>query len=152
MHSRIVVGKTGGTSGADAKATLESERMIGAHGITVLVVSAAGSRFPGDPKVTDLLFGLRDRASREQNLAEITSRHLEIVEGVGLSPVSKAAIWDQHQQLRATAAKLDDGGVRIDDVVYHGEDIIARIRAARLGWIYRSAADLIVLDEDGNLD
>lgn len=152
MHSRIVAGKTGGTSGASAEAILESEKMIDVHGITVLVVSAAGSRFKGDVKVTDLLYGVRDKALREQNLAEVKSRHLRLVNGLSLSSESRAEIGVQHQRLEATTAKLDDGSVRIDDVVYHGEDIMARIRAARRGWKYRSAAGLIILDENGNWD
>ena len=81
--------KFGGSSLADSEQFKKVGDIIRSDPSRVYVIpSAPGKRFSGDEKVTDLLYKMYYKASKDEDfgseLDEIKSRYQEIIDGLGL--------------------------------------------------------------------
>ena len=91
----IKVAKFGGSSVASAEQFKKVKQIVKSDvGRRFVVVSAAGKRFPGDNKITDLLLlvnaHIEYHVDCTQLLADIEARFVEIAEELGLSyPIAK---------------------------------------------------------------
>ena len=102
-----------------------------------VVASAAGKRFSGDHKLTDLLYlchaHLTYGVSCEEILAEIEGRFVEIRDTLGLT-------MDVEGEFAALRARLDRS-FPVDALVSRGEAFTSRLLAEYLGYTYVDAAE-----------
>lgn len=114
----------------------------------VVVVSAAGKRFPEDHKITDLLYlchaHISYGVSCEDILDSIESRFVSIRDELSLS-------FDVESEFRALRGKLDRD-VPADYLVSRGEYFTARLMAEYLGFGFVDAADCVFFGFDGQID
>ena len=114
----------------------------------VVVASAAGKRFSGDHKLTDLLYlchaHLTYGVSCEEILSEIEGRFVEIRDTLGLT-------MDVEGEFAALRARLDRS-FPVDALVSRGEAFTSRLLAEYLGYTYVDAADCIFFSPDGRID
>ena len=114
-----------------------------------VVVSAPGKRDKADEKVTDLLYRccdeVRERGNCEESFGKIRARFLEIVAELGLS-LDAAPILDE------TEKKIVESKGDRDFAASRGEHLNARIMAARLGFFFIDAADVVKFDALGQFD
>ncbi len=113
-----------------------------------LVPSAPGKRFPGDEKVTDLLYLCHTLASQGKSIAaefeKIEDRYLSIARNLHLRlPVA--------EYLAEVRKGIEEGGSR-DWCASRGEYLCGLLMADYLGWRFVDAADGIVFTKDGVLD
>ena len=85
----IKVLKFGGSSLADAEHFLQVKKIVEAEEARRYVVpSAPGRRFPGDDKVTDLLYSCYDAVRSGEDIDpvfdRITERYTAIIDGLGI--------------------------------------------------------------------
>ena len=113
-----------------------------------VVPSAPGKRFDEDIKVTDMLYGCYDAASKGEDITEkinaIKARYYEIIKGLGLSLSLEEEFKKIDEDFRAQAG--------IQYAASRGEFLNGKIMAAYLGYDFVDAATVIRFDKDGNLE
>ncbi len=145
----IKMTKFGGSSMADAAQFRKVKAIILADPARQFVVpSAPGKRFPGDDKVTDLLYlcyaQQAEGVSFDDTFDAITARYVEIERELGLST-------DIASELRAIRRNLEDGASE-DYMASRGEYLNALLLSDFLGFEFVDAAELICFHSDGTYD
>ena len=142
----LIVAKFGGSSLADAARFRAVGELVRSGRQRGIVVSAPGSRFPGDAKLTDLLFRLHD--SRNGDFApiweQIEERILSIAEGLSLSRACK-------RELYALKKSLHDGTERAF-LASRGEYFSAKLLAEYLDRPFVDSADWLCFTPAGRVD
>ena len=114
-----------------------------------VVPSAPGKRFSGDEKVTDLLYRMYYKASKDEDfgeeLDEIKARYQEIIDGLGLEGFSLEGEFAQIERKMHHEPRSNYAASR-------GEYLNGRIMARYLGYEFIDAKDVIFFDDQGNLD
>ena len=142
--------KFGGSSMADAGQYRKIRDILMADPERrVVVVSAAGKRFSGDHKITDLLYLCHAHTQYGvdcSNIFEmIRSRYLEIRDELGIE-------LDLESEFAALKSGLDRKMVSQDELASRGEYFSAKLMAAFLGFQFVDAADWIRFKFDGSVD
>ena len=142
--------KFGGSSMADAGQYRKIRDILMADPERrVVVVSAAGKRFSGDHKITDLLYLCHAHTQYGvdcSNIYEmIRSRYLEIRDELGIK-------LDLESEFSALKSGLDRKMVSQDELASRGEYFSAKLMAAFLGFQFVDAADWIRFKFDGSVD
>ena len=142
--------KFGGSSMADAGQYRKIRDILMADPERrVVVVSAAGKRFSGDHKITDLLYLCHAHTQYGvdcSNIYEmIRSRYLEIRDELGIQ-------LDLESEFSALKSGLDRKMVSQDELASRGEYFYAKLMAAFLGFQFVDAADWIRFKFDGSVD
>ena len=142
--------KFGGSSMADAGQYRKIRDILMADPERrVVVVSAAGKRFSGDHKITDLLYLCHAHTQYGvdcSNIYEmIRSRYLEIRDELGIQ-------LDLESEFSALKSGLDRKMVSQDELASRGEYFSAKLMAAFLGFQFVDAADWIRFKFDGTVD
>lgn len=145
-----IVCKFGGSSLADGTNILKVCDILKSNPQRkYVVVSAPGKRFSGDIKVTDLLYQCFREATEKGDCSEtfskIRKRFTSIVEELGMTGFDIASILDE------TEKQIDEQR-SADFTASRGEYLNARIIAAKLGWTFVDAKDIIFFNESGALD
>ncbi|MDJ1122045.1 aspartate kinase [Olsenella sp. YH-ols2217] len=144
----IKITKFGGSSVASADQFAKVKSIIeGDPSRRFVVVSAAGKRFSGDNKVTDLLYLVNAHKDYHVDYSglmdDIEGRFLDIQRQLGLTfPVE-----EKFDELR--------GHLKTDSpeyVISRGEWFTAHLMAEYLGLPFVDAADAIIFHHDGSLD
>lgn len=141
--------KFGGSSLASAEQFKKVYNIITADKSRRYVVpSAPGKRFKGDDKVTDLLYGCYEKASKGEDFSEIFSRIVErynsIIADLGLD----MSLEKQFETVRG--ALIHKTGR--DYAASRGEYLNGMILAKYLGYDFIDAADVIFFKDDGSFD
>lgn len=141
--------KFGGSSMADAGQYAKVKSIIEAdRNRRVVVVSAAGKRFSGDHKVTDLLYlchaHIKYGVDSTGIFDMISERYCSIRDDLGLKT-------DIEKELNAIKEKLTTG-ISSDELVSRGEYLSAILMADYLGFKFVDAADWITFGYDGEID
>ena len=140
-----IVTKFGGSSLADAEQFRKVRSILELEPTRrYLVPSAPGKRFPGDDKVTDLLYQCHAQAAEgksfEETFAKIEERYLSIARDLHLKlPV---------EQYLATVKDGIADGLSRDWCASRGEYLCGLLMADFLGWKFVDAADGIVFQEN----
>ncbi len=145
----IKVVKFGGTSMADADAINQSAKIVLSDPARkYVVVSAPGKRFPGDEKVTDLLYQCCEEAdatgSCKHSFGKIRERFEGIIRDLHLD-LDLSEIFDR------TQAEIENGRNR-DFAASRGEFFSAMVMAARLNYRFIDSADIVVFTNKGEFD
>lgn len=115
----------------------------------VVVVSAAGKRFSGDHKLTDLLYLCYAHIQYGVDCGAIfdmvASRYLDIRDELGLELALEP-------ELLALKERIDAKSVTQDELVSRGEYFSAKLMAAYLGFQFVDAADWVKFSMDGTVD
>lgn len=141
--------KFGGSSLADA-AQFQKVRAIVLEDDArrYVVVSAPGRRFPGDDKITDLLYECRELAASGAPIGHVFERverrFLEIRDTLGLAVDLETELSDIRHMI--------ENGASADFAASRGEYLSALLMAAYLGWRFVDASELICFHEDGAYD
>ena len=146
----LKVTKFGGSSMADAGQYKKIRNIILSDPHRrVVVVSAAGKRFSGDHKITDLLYlchaHIQYGVDCSQIFAMIVDRYLEIRDQLGLK-------LDLETEFAALKERLDHKAISADELVSRGEYFSAKLMAAYLGFQFVDAALWIQFKMDGTVD
>ena len=146
----LKVAKFGGSSMADAGQYRKVRDIILADpGRRVVVVSAAGKRFGGDHKLTDLLYLCHAHIQYGVDTAGvfemITSRYLEIRDELKLT-------LDLETEYAELKKRLDSKRISQDELVSRGEYFSAKLMAAYLDFQFIDAADWVKFQMDGTVD
>jgi len=141
--------KFGGTSMADAQQYQKVRDIVRADPARrVVVVSAAGKRFPDDNKITDLLYlchaHLQYGVSFDSIFDTIRSRYLAIRDELGLKT-------DLEREFDALRRKMLSGISR-EELVSRGEYFSALLMAEFLGFDFIDAAKWLSFRYDGTVD
>ena len=142
--------KFGGSSMADAGQYRKVRDILQADPERrVVIVSAAGKRFSGDHKITDLLYLCHAHTQYGVDCSNvfdmIRSRYLEIRDELGIK-------LDLESEFAALKSGLDRKMVSQDELASRGEYFSARLMAAFLGFQFVDAADWIRFKFDGTVD
>ena len=142
--------KFGGSSMADAGQYRKiREILLADPERKVVVVSAAGKRFSGDHKITDLLYLCHAHTQYGVDCSNIfdmiRSRYLEIRDELGIQ-------LDLESEFAALKSGLDRKMVSQDELASRGEYFSAKLMAAFLGFQFVDAADWIRFKFDGSVD
>lgn len=145
----IRVAKFGGSSVAGAEQFKKVKAIIEADPRRrVVVSSAAGKRYPGDHKLTDLLYlchaHLTYGVSCADILHTIEQRFIEIRDQLGLA-------YDVEKDLAVLRAKLSKD-MSVDELVSRGEYFTSRLLAEYLGFAFVDAVDCVFFGLDGQVD
>jgi len=144
-----IVAKFGGSSVADAVQIKKVAALLAADPRRrILVVSAPGKRYEGDPKLTDLLYLCHEMAGMstaiDQPFDLIYRRYAEIAAGLGISERIPAELLTFHGELQA--------GCTRDYAASRGEYFSARLLAEYLGGEFVDPAEDILLRANGSID
>ena len=142
--------KFGGSSMADAGQYRKVRDILMAdRERKVVIVSAAGKRFSGDHKLTDLLYLCHAHVQYGvdcTNIFElIANRYLEIRDELGLT-------LNLEEELMALKKRIDAKAISQEELVSRGEYFSAKLMAAYLGFQFVDAADWIKFKLDGTVD
>ena len=142
--------KFGGSSMADAGQYRKVRDILMADKTRkVVVVSAAGKRFSGDHKLTDLLYLCHAHVQYGvdcSNIFEmIANRYLDIRDELGLDLNLEPEFIELKKRIEAIR-------VSQEDLVSRGEYFSAKLMAAYLGFQFVDAADWIKFKLDGTVD
>ena len=142
--------KFGGSSMADAGQYRKIRDILQADPERrVVIVSAAGKRFSGDHKITDLLYLCHAHTQYGVDCSNvfdmIRSRYLEIRDELGIK-------LDLESEFAALKSGLDRKMVSQDELASRGEYFSAKLMAAFLGFQFVDAADWIRFKFDGTVD
>ena len=142
--------KFGGSSMADAGQYRKVRDILMADPERkVVVVSAAGKRFSGDHKLTDLLYLTHAHVQYGVDCTPIfeliANRYLEIRDELGLT-------LNLEEELMALKKRIDAKQVTQEELVSRGEYFSAKLMAAYLGFQFVDAADWIKFKMDGTVD
>ena len=145
----IKVLKFGGSSLADAEHFLQVKKIVEAEEARRYVVpSAPGRRFPGDDKVTDLLYSCYDAVRSSEDIDpvfdRITERYTAIIDGLGID-LDLSSEFDQIRNSITHHAGRDYAASR-------GEYLNGIILAKLLGYDFIDAAYVIYFRENGSFD
>lgn len=145
----IKVLKFGGSSLADAEHFLQVKKIVEAEEARRYVVpSAPGRRFPGDDKVTDLLYSCYDAVRSGEDIDpvfdRITERYTAIIDGLGID-LDLSSEFDQIRNSITHHAGRDYAASR-------GEYLNGIILAKLLGYDFIDAAYVIYFRENGSFD
>lgn len=146
----LSVCKFGGSSLADGNnISRVRDIIISDDSRRYVVVSAPGKRYSEDIKVTDLLYSCYkesvEKGSCGETFSKIRKRFHSIVEELGMKGFDIEAILDETERAIETNKSADFTASR-------GEYLNARIVAAKLGWTFVDAKDIIFFDADGKFD
>lgn len=146
----IKVCKFGGTSMADGKAIKQVADIINSDkDRKFVVVSAPGKAFADDIKVTDLLYQCQKEAAETGSCAntfsKIRSRFKKIAEELNVSV-------DIDAYLDKTEAGIDREKDNADFAASRGEYLSAVVLAAKLGYEFIDAEDIVFFDDNGAFD
>ena len=146
----LKVAKFGGSSMADAGQYRKIRDILQADPARrVVVVSAAGKRFSGDHKITDLLYLCHAHVQYGVDCGNvyemITSRYLEIRDQLGLD----LPLEEEFAQLKQ---RLDSKQMTQDELVSRGEYFSAKLMAAYLGFAFVDAVDWVYFNLDGSVN
>lgn len=145
---RRVVGKSGGTSMATPESVMQFGEIVVVEGMRAVVVSAPGKRSPEDTKVTDLLLLCNELFMQGKSFNQpfnLASGRFEDI-GRGLKVHTNVVGW-----LDSVYKGIANGNGR-DWTASRGEWTMAQIFAKYMGGIFRDAAELIRLKENGQID
>ena len=142
--------KFGGSSMADAGQYRKVRDILMAdRDRKVVVVSAAGKRFSGDHKLTDLLYLCHAHVQYGVDCSGIfemiTDRYLGIRDELGLD----LQLEPEFLELKR---RIDAKEVSQEELVSRGEYFSAKLMAAYLGFQFVDAADWIKFKMDGTVD
>ena len=145
----IKMTKFGGSSMADAGQFRKVKQIVLSDPARQFVVpSAPGKRFPGDDKVTDLLYLAHAQfvsdADYEETFGRIRERYVSIERELNLST-------DIGAELDAIKKNLENGASE-DYMASRGEYLNALLLADFLGFEFVDAAELICFHSDGTYD
>ncbi len=146
----LKVTKFGGSSMADAGQYRKVKDIIFAdRERRVVIVSAAGKRFSGDHKLTDLLYlchaHVQYGVACDPVFDMITSRYLEIRDELQLDV-------ELESEFAALKERLEAKKLSQDELVSRGEYFSAKLMASFLGFQFVDAADWIRFNMDGTVD
>ena len=146
----LKVTKFGGSSMADAGQYQKvKDIVLSDPSRKVVVVSAAGKRFSGDHKITDLLYLSHAHTQYGVDCSPIfdmiSARYLEIRDELGLD-------LDLETEFAELKTRLHAKKVSQDELVSRGEYFSAKLIAAFLGFKFVDAADWIRFSLDGSVD
>jgi len=146
----LKVVKFGGSSMADAGQYRKIRDILQADPARrVVVVSAAGKRFSGDHKLTDLLYLCHAHVQYGVDCSRIfkmiTSRYLDIQSDLDLD-------LDLGPELEELKVRIDAKKVTQEELVSRGEYFSAKLMAAYLGFQFIDAADWVKFNMDGTVD
>lgn len=146
----LKVTKFGGSSMADAGQYRKVRDIILSDPQRrVVIVSAAGKRYSGDHKLTDLLYlchaHIQYGVACDPVYEMITSRYLEIRDELGLS-------LDLESEFAVLKKRLDAKEVTADELASRGEYFSAKLMADFLGFQFVDAADWIQFNLDGTVN
>ena len=144
----LKVAKFGGSSVADGFQLAKMRDIIQSDpDRRYIIVSASGKRFPGDNKITDLLYlclsQIRNNISYDQVFQVISDRFNAIKIKLGLN-IDLDSLFDEfHDNI--------NNGASEDYVVSRGEFITANIVSAYLGYDFVDTQNLIKFDRRGRV-
>ncbi len=146
----LKVTKFGGSSMADAGQYRKVKDIILAdRERRVVIVSAAGKRFSGDHKLTDLLYlcyaHIQYGVACDPVFEMITSRYIEVRDELGL----KLDLESEFAQLKQ---RLEAKRLSQDELVSRGEYFSAKLMAAYLGFQFLDASEWVKFNLDGSVD
>ena len=149
-EQKMKVVKFGGSSMADAGQFRKVRDILMADPQRrVVVVSAAGKRFSGDHKLTDLLYLCHAHVQYGVDCSTIfemiADRYLDIRDELGLD-------LPLEQEFRALKERIDTGAVTQEELVSRGEYFSAKLMAAYLGFQFVDAADWVKFNMDGTVN
>ena len=144
----IKIAKFGGSSVASAKQFRKVKGIVESDpDRRFVVVSAAGKRFSGDNKITDLLLLVNAHVQYHVDctalLADIQQRFQDIADELGLK-------WPVAEKFEAFARNIKKHSPEY--VVSRGEWFTANLMAEYLGLPFVDAADVMVFHHDGSVD
>ena len=142
--------KFGGSSMADAGQYRKIRDILMADPERkVVVVSAAGKRFSGDHKLTDLLYLCHAHITYGVDCSgifdEIVGRYLDIRDELGLD-------LPLEQEFLALKERIDAKNISQEELVSRGEYFSAKLMAAYLGFQFVDAADWVKFNMDGTVN
>ena len=141
--------KFGGSSMADANQYKKVKEIVTAEeSRKVVVVSAAGKRFSGDHKITDLLYlcyaHLQYGVSSDSVFQLIKDRYVEIKNDLNLSVDIEAELYAIEKKMKK--------GITQDELVSRGEYLSAMLLADYLGYKFVDATEWLTFKFDGSID
>lgn len=142
--------KFGGSSMADAGQYRKVRDILMADPERkVVIVSAAGKRFAGDHKLTDLLYLCHAHVQYGVDCSSIfemiASRYLDIRDELGLN-------IDLETEFLELKRSIDAKKITQDELVSRGEYFSAKLMAAYLGFQFVDSADWVMFNMDGTVD
>ncbi|MGN0978694.1 MAG: aspartate kinase, partial [Faecousia sp.] len=142
--------KFGGSSMADAGQYRKIREILMADPERrVVVVSAAGKRFSGDHKLTDLLYlcyaHIQYGVDCSGIFEMIASRYLDIRDELGLD-------LRLEPELAELKKRIDAKNISQEELVSRGEYFSAKLMAAYLGFQFVDAADWVRFNMDGSVN
>lgn len=142
--------KFGGSSMADAGQYRKVRDILMADPERkVVVVSAAGKRFSGDHKLTDLLYlcyaHIQYGVDCSTIFDAIASRYIDIRDDLGLDLLLEP-------ELDALKKRIDSKTISQEELVSRGEYFSAKLMAAYLGFQFVDAADWVKFNMDGTVN
>ena len=146
----LKVTKFGGSSMADAGQYQKvKDIVLSDPSRKVVVVSAAGKRFSGDHKITDLLYLSHAHTQYGVDCSPIfdmiSARYLEIRDELGLD-------LDLESEFAELKTRLTAKKVSQDELVSRGEYFSAKLIAAYLGYKFVDATEWVRFGLDGSVD
>ena len=146
----LKVCKFGGSSLADGNNISRVTEIIGSEPARrFVVVSAPGKRYSDDTKVTDLLYACYqecvEKGSCADTFQKIRRRFHSIVSELGMETFDIESILNETERAIEETKSADFTASR-------GEYLNARIVAAKLGWAFVDAKDIIFFDKNGRFD
>lgn len=146
----LTVCKFGGSSLADGNNIARAADIVrGDPARRFVVVSAPGKRFSADEKITDMLYACyresESAGSCAEAFAKIRKRFTSIVAELGLENFDIEGILDETEREIERRKSADFTASR-------GEYLNARLIAAKLGWEFVDASELIFFDKRGTFD
>ena len=145
----IVTVKFGGSSLASAEQFRKVKAIVeGDASRRYVVVSAPGRRFPGDDKITDLLYRCQTLRANGQpfddEFQKIAERFIGIRDGLGLNLCIEAELFEIRSRIEA--------GTTPDYAASRGDYLNARLLSAYLGFDFLDATAFIRFRDDGTFD
>lgn len=149
LQRPLKVVKFGGSSLADAAQFRKVAAIIkGEESRRYVIPSAPGKRFPGDTKVTDLLYSCHAKAAAgedfEDTLSEIRSRYDAIIRHLALD----INLDDEFSVI----SDMLENGADADYAASRGEYLCGKLLAVYLGYDFIDSAEVIFFTENGQLD
>lgn len=146
----MIVCKFGGSSVASAKQIEKVKKIIESNEKRkVIIVSAPGKRDSSDIKVTDLLYAcckdVKEKGSCDETFLKIEQRFVEILKDLNLDDSDfKLVLEEVKNQINSNAGE--------NYAASRGEYLNARLIALYLGYEFVDSANLIVIDENGEIN
>ncbi len=141
--------KFGGSSLASAEQFRKVKAIVESDAARrYVVVSAPGKRFPGDDKITDLLYRCQSLRAKgmpfDAEFRKIAERFTGIRDGLGLDLCIEAELDEIRSRI--------DAGTTPDFAASRGEYLNAKLLAAYLGFDFLDATEFIRFRDDGPFD